>query len=83
MWPVALTAATPLRPQAPAVAPPVIFQGASGTAVAPGGVPIASNTLDIGEQWDYVFRPELFATPRFGGGSGAVPGGVLQRSSMP
>jgi plastocyanin len=54
------------------------LQGASGTAVAPGGVPIASNTLDIGEQWDYVFRPELFATPRFGGGSGAVPSGVLQ-----
>jgi plastocyanin len=54
------------------------LQGASGTAVAPGGVPIAANTLDIGEQWDYVFRPELFATPRFGGGSGAVPSGVLQ-----
>ena len=54
------------------------LQGASGTAVAPGGVPIAANTLDIGEQWDYVFRPELFATPKFGGGSGAVPNAVLQ-----
>lgn len=54
------------------------LQGASGTAVAPTGVPIAANTLDIGEQWDYVFRPELFATPQFGGGSGAVPNGVLQ-----
>jgi plastocyanin len=54
------------------------LQGASGTALAPGGVPIAANTLDIGEQWDYVFRPDLFATPRFGGGSGAVPNGVLQ-----
>jgi hypothetical protein len=54
------------------------LQGASGTAVAPGGVPIAANTLNIGEQWDYVFRPELFATPKFGGGSGAVPNGILQ-----
>jgi plastocyanin len=54
------------------------LQGASGTAVAPGGVPIAAGTIDIGEQWDYVFRPELFATPLFGGGSGAVPNAVLQ-----
>jgi plastocyanin len=54
------------------------LQGASGTAVAPGGVPIAASTLDIGEQWDYVFRPELFATSKFGGGSGAVPSAVLQ-----
>ena len=54
------------------------LQGASGTGVAPGGVPIAANTVNIGEQWDFVFRPELFATPRFGGGSGAVPAGVLQ-----
>jgi plastocyanin len=54
------------------------LQGASGTAVAPGGAPISANTLDVGEQWDYVFRPELFATPNFGGGSGAVPNGVLQ-----
>jgi plastocyanin len=54
------------------------LQGASGTAAAPGGVPVSANTLDIGEQWDYVFRPELFATPRFGGGSGAVPSGILQ-----
>ncbi|MBI1873254.1 MAG: cytochrome P460 family protein [Acidobacteria bacterium] len=28
----------------------------------------------IGAQWDYVFRPDLF----FGGGTGAVPKGVLQ-----
>jgi len=54
------------------------LQGASGTAAAPGGVPIAANTVDIGEQWDYVFRPELFATANFGGGSGAVPSGILQ-----
>jgi plastocyanin len=54
------------------------LQGASGTAVAPGGVPVAANTVDIGEQWDYVFRPDLFATPMFGGGSGAVPNAVLQ-----
>jgi plastocyanin len=52
--------------------------GASGTTAAPAGMPISANSLDIGEQWDYVFRPELFATPKFGGGSGAVPNGVLQ-----
>ena len=54
------------------------LQGASGTAAAPSGVPVAASTVNIGEQWDYVFRPELFATPRFGGGSGAVPSAVLQ-----
>jgi plastocyanin len=54
------------------------LQGASGTTVAPGGVPVAANTVDIGEQWDYVFRPELFVTPTFGGGSGAVPNAILQ-----
>jgi plastocyanin len=54
------------------------LQGASGTAVAPGGVPVSANTLNIGEQWDFVFRPELFATSKFGGGSGAVPNAILQ-----
>jgi plastocyanin len=54
------------------------LQGASSTALAPSGVPIAANTVNIGEQWDFVFRPDLFATPRFGGGSGAVPNAVLQ-----
>ncbi len=54
------------------------LQGAGATAAAPGGAPIAAGTIDIGEQWDYVFRPQLFATPVFGGGSGAVPNGVLQ-----
>jgi len=54
------------------------LQGASGTAVAPGGVPVAANTVNIGQQWDFVFRPDLFATPMFGGGSGAVPNAVLQ-----
>ncbi|HLJ14644.1 MAG TPA: cytochrome P460 family protein [Bryobacteraceae bacterium] len=52
--------------------------GASGTTAAPAGVPVSANSINIGEQWDYVFRPELFATPAFGGGSGAVPAGVLQ-----
>ena len=52
--------------------------GASATAAAPAGVPISADSINIGEQWDYVFRPELFSTPEFGGGSGAVPNGVLQ-----
>src|SRR5262249_55899220 len=52
--------------------------GASGTAAAPSGVPVSAYSINIGSQWDYVFRPELFATPAFGGGSGAVPTGGLQ-----
>jgi plastocyanin len=52
--------------------------GGSGTAAAPAGVPVSAYSVNIGSQWDYVFRPELFATPNFGGGSGAVPAGVLQ-----
>ena len=47
--------------------------GASAT-----GVPITANSVDIGKQWDYVFRPELFAVRGFGGGSGAVANGLLQ-----
>ncbi len=54
------------------------LQGASATTESPGGVPISADTINIGAQWDYVFRPELFATPRFGGGSGAVPNAILQ-----
>jgi plastocyanin len=52
--------------------------GGSGTAAPPSGVPVTASSVNIGEQWDFVFRPELFATPQFGGGSGAVPQGVLQ-----
>src|SRR5215467_9463893 len=39
--------------------------GASGTAAAPSGVPVSAYSINIGQQWDFVFRPELFATPRF------------------
>jgi plastocyanin len=48
------------------------------TGASANGVPITANSVDIGKQWDYVFRPELFAVPSFGGGSGAVATGVLQ-----
>src|SRR5205823_6456656 len=41
------------------------------------GVPISAYSINIGQQWDFVFRPELFGTPVFGGGNGAVPGGVM------
>src|SRR5260370_38847499 len=54
--------------------------GASGTTPPPGGVPISANSLNIASQSDYVFRPELFATPRFGGGNGAGATGVLHHS---
>ncbi len=33
-----------------------------------------TTTRNVGAQWDYVFRPDLY----FAGGSGAVPKGVLQ-----
>ena len=76
--PTVRTAALPRNPQAPAAVRRVIVKEPAAQRLPPGGVPIAANTLDIGEQWDYVFRPELFATPKFGGGSGAVPNAVLQ-----
>jgi plastocyanin len=39
-----------------------------------GSLALSDGSRNVGAQWDYVFRPELF----FGGGSGAVPKGVLQ-----
>jgi plastocyanin len=44
------------------------LSGASASAVA-----INANTVDIGAQWDYVFRPDLY----FGNGTGAVPTGTM------
>jgi plastocyanin len=35
---------------------------------------LSPQSRNVGAQWDYVFRPDLY----FGGGSGAVPDGVLQ-----
>jgi plastocyanin len=39
-----------------------------------GSLALSPESKLIGTQWDYVFRPDLY----FGGGSGAVPKGVLQ-----
>jgi hypothetical protein len=39
-----------------------------------GSLALSPASKPIGAQWDYVFRPDLY----FGGGSGAVPDGVLQ-----
>jgi hypothetical protein len=39
-----------------------------------GSLNLSPGSKPIGAQWDYVFRPDLY----FGGGSGAVPSGVLQ-----
>lgn len=39
-----------------------------------GSLPLTSQSRNVGAQWDYVFRPDLY----FGSGSGAVPDGVLQ-----
>ncbi len=38
-----------------------------------GSVPVSANTVNIGAQWDYVFRPDLY----FGKGTGAVPKGTM------
>ena len=38
-----------------------------------GGLTLSAQSRNIGAQWDYVFRPDLY----FSGGSGAVPSGVL------
>jgi plastocyanin len=39
-----------------------------------GSLNLTSNSKNIGAEWDYVFRPDLY----LGGGTGAVPKGVLQ-----
>jgi hypothetical protein len=39
-----------------------------------GSLTLTPQSRNIGAQWDYVFRPDLY----FGKGSGAVPDGVLQ-----
>jgi hypothetical protein len=39
-----------------------------------GSLSLSPQSKNIGAQWDYVFRPDLY----FGGGSGAVPDGVLE-----
>lgn len=39
-----------------------------------GSLTLTPQSRNIGAQWDYVFRPDLY----FGRGSGAVPNGVLQ-----
>lgn len=39
-----------------------------------GALTLSPQSQNIGAQWDYVFRPDLY----FGGGSGAVPSGVLE-----
>ena len=38
-----------------------------------GGLTLSAQSRNVGAQWDYVFRPDLY----FSGGSGAVPSGVL------
>jgi hypothetical protein len=39
-----------------------------------GSLTLTPQSRNIGAQWDYVFRPDLY----FARGSGAVPGGVMQ-----
>ena len=39
-----------------------------------GALTLTSGSRNVGAQWDYVFRPDLY----FASGSGAVPDGVLQ-----
>jgi hypothetical protein len=39
-----------------------------------GSLTLTAQSRNVGAQWDYVFRPDLY----FGHGSGAVPDGVLQ-----
>jgi plastocyanin len=39
-----------------------------------GGLALSSTSRNIGAQWDYVFRPDLY----FAGGTGAVPKGIMQ-----
>src|SRR5881397_1877009 len=57
-----------------------LFHQPSGTGscalchLTGGSLTLSSESRNVGAQWDYVFRPDLY----FSRGSGAVPDGVLQ-----
>jgi plastocyanin len=57
---------------------PATLPSASGSCalchLTGGSLALSDASKDWGAQWDYVFRPNLY----FGGGTGAVPKGVMQ-----
>src|ERR671935_1051781 len=62
------------RPDASHATPPSGTGSCALCHLTGGSLTLTPQSRNIGAQWDYVFRPDLY----FGKGSGAVPDGVLQ-----
>ena len=71
------------RRRGPVAAPPAISLAPAVPGPPLPGVPVSAYSVNIGSQWDFVFRPELFATAPFGRGSGAVPTGLQHYVFVP
>lgn len=62
------------RPDGTVSTPPSASGSCALCHLTGGSLSLSSISRNIGAQWDYVFRPDLY----FSGGSGALPKGVLQ-----
>src|SRR5438445_186108 len=62
------------RPDGSLSTPPSASGRCSLCHLTGGSLSLSQDSKPWGAQWDYVFRPDLY----FGGGSGAIPKGVLQ-----
>jgi Cytochrome P460 len=61
------------RPDGSYATPPQASGSCALCHLTGGGLTLTPQLRNVGAQWDYVFRPDLY----FSGGSGAVPDGVL------
>jgi plastocyanin len=62
------------RPDGSTSTPPSATGSCALCHLTGGGLNLSSISRNVGAQWDYVFRPDLY----FSGGTGALPKGVLQ-----
>ncbi|PYS52096.1 MAG: hypothetical protein DMG13_17175 [Acidobacteria bacterium] len=62
------------RPDGSVSTPPSATGSCALCHLTGGGLNLSSISRNVGAQWDYVFRPDLY----FSSGSGALPKGVLQ-----
>jgi len=62
------------RPDGSLASPPSSTGSCALCHLTGGSLALSAESRNVGAQWDYVFRPDLY----FSQGSGAVPDGVLQ-----
>jgi len=62
------------RPDGTTATPPSSTGSCALCHLTGGSLSLSAVSRNVGAQWDYVFRPDLY----FGSGSGAVPKGVMQ-----